>query len=376
MPAGVTFQGAAGHLVPVQPQGVAHRAPTLLHGAGGEGRRADHVAHRVEVVDARAAELVDREVAALGGRQAGGLHVQTLQAGRTAQRDEHLVAAQPLAALERGDDVARPVPGQLGCAVARDEAAACGLEVADEAVGQLGIEEAQGPRAAVDHGHLDAQGLEDARELRGDHAAAEDDERPRQVDHRQDRVAVEHVLVVDVDALRPARPRAGRDDDRVAGDPTALAVDGQHLDLPRRHEARPAPGDLDVVALDLLGHVVLVALEHAVEPVHQAAHGRVRRQGLAGQPGGPLLQARQVQGRLAQRLARDRAAVHALAADLALAVDQEHARPGLGALDGGLLARGSGADHHQVVAVDAHERASADSRTRSRRWSSSSSSSG
>jgi hypothetical protein len=57
---------------------------------------------------------------------------------------------------------------------------------------------------------------------------------------------------------------------------------------------------------------------------------------------------------LAQGLARDRARVHARAADLPVALDDGHAPAGLRGLDRGLLSRGAGADHDDVVVATGH----------------------
>ena len=91
--------------------------------------------------------------------------------------------------------------------------------------------------------------------------------------------------------------------------------------------------------VELRGHVGVVrgdGFAHAVEQ---------RLDGLVHEIHAPHALAQRV---FAQRLARDRAGVHAGAADLAVAFDDGDALAGLGGLDRGLLAGGSGADHDDV----------------------------
>ena len=65
------------------------RPPVLLHGGGGQGRKADDIAHRVDVPDLGAVVLVDLEPTTRVGGQARRLDVQlvtdALSAGQVAR---------------------------------------------------------------------------------------------------------------------------------------------------------------------------------------------------------------------------------------------------------------------------------------------------
>ena len=110
-----------------------------------------------------------------------------------------------------------------------------------------------------------------------------------------------------------------------------------------RDEARAAAQQLDVIALELRGHVGVVRGDGVTDAVEQ------RLDGLVHEIHAPHALAHRV---FAQRLARDGAGVHARAADLPVAFDDGHALAGFRGLDGGLLAGGSGADHDDVEDLD------------------------
>src|SRR6185436_16654643 len=107
---------------------------------------------------------------------------------------------------------------------------------------------------------------------------------------------------------------------------------------------------------------------------------RLRRHGDVDHALAARAQAEQVARALAQRLARDRAALHALAARRRIAVDDQHRLARLRRLDRGLVPGGTGAEHEQVDLLLerglAHWNAFANSMTAARRASSSSTSSG
>src|SRR5262249_18027668 len=113
-------------------------------------------------------------------------------------------------------------------------------------------------------------------------------------------------------------------------------------DFRARQEARAAAPADDAVALELVPEVALVALAHGLEPAHQAGDLRLRGNGDVDHALAARAQAHGLAGALAQRLARDRSALHALAAGGGIAVDDEHALPGLGRLDGGFVSGGAG----------------------------------
>ena len=118
------------------------------------------------------------------------------------------------------------------------------------------------------------------------------------------------------------------------------AVDAAHGELvAARDEARAAAQQHDVIALELRRHVGVVRGDGVAHAIEQ------RLDRLVHEIHVPHALAQRV---FAQRLARDGAGVHARAADLPVALDDGDALAGLRGLDRGLLAGGSGADHHDV----------------------------
>ena len=133
-------------------------------------------------------------------------------------------------------------------------------QVVLQRLGDLVVAEVEQAVALLDHGHLGAERREHGRVLDADHAAADDDERARQVRQLQDAVGVEHRRVVELDRLRPVRARADRDHDVVGRDAALLAArrDGDRV---RVDEARVAVQQLHVVARQLVAHDVDLALD-------------------------------------------------------------------------------------------------------------------
>jgi hypothetical protein len=137
---------------------------------------------------------------------------------------------------------------------------------------------------------------------------------------------------------------------------------------------------LDAAAREVDRARVRVGAVHAVEAAHQRAHEHARPDVVPEQLRRALAQAGQVHGALAQRLARDRAVVHALAADLRVAVDQQHAPAPLRGVLRRLRAGRASAQHDHVEALEhagprGHSKAWDTSCTRSRTLKSASSSS-
>ena len=104
---------------------------------------------------------------------------------------EHGVGGDPLAALEVRDG-AVVVPLDRDHLLAEAERDADVAQVVLERLGDLVVAEVEQAVALLDHGDLGAERGEHRRVLDADHAAADDDERARQVRQLQDAVRVEH----------------------------------------------------------------------------------------------------------------------------------------------------------------------------------------
>ena len=129
------------------------------------------------------------------------------------------------------------------------------------------IEERERPRARVDQRDLHVPGLRRSRRTRTRSRPRRARSATRQVDQRQDRVAVEHVLVVDRHVVRPARARAGGDQRcaRRARRGARCGPASAHLDALASREARAAVQALDAVALESCClEVALVARAHGL----------------------------------------------------------------------------------------------------------------
>ena len=109
----------------------------------------------------------------------------------------------------------------------------------------------------------------------------------------------------------------------------------------------------DAVAIDLPAHVPHVGAHHLVEPGHQrrdfgpgqlVAGSGCQRRRVGTQPA-------HLQRALAQRLAGDRSAVHAGAADTGFLLDHDDVASSLDRRDGRLLAGGTAANHQKVAAT-------------------------
>ncbi len=119
-------------------------------------------------------------------------------------------------------------------------------------------------------------------------------------------------------------------------------------DLLRPDELGRAGDDGDAVAVEVARDLRDLLPGDRVQASHELAQAGVAIdvQGHAVEVA--ALEAGDVQRRLAQRLRRQRAGVHAGAADLARLLDERDLLAEVGGLHRALLARGTRADHHQV----------------------------
>ena len=108
------------------------------------------------------------------------------------------------------------------------------------------------------------------------------------------------------------------------GDPVAVKLRLDHLDLARHHRLR---AEVEILHRDLVFEGVAAAIKRA------------------------LAKAAQVEHRFTKCFAGNGSRVHAHASDGAGALDDGDVLAQLGRADGSLLARRPAADHHQVVAL-------------------------
>ena len=149
----------------------------------------------------------------------------------------------------------------------------------------------------------------------------------------------------------PGGPGAGGDHDLVRGGPADPALAAVHFHGVRVEEAARAGHGRDPVAGQLAAHHVHLAADHVGGPGGQVGDGDLVLDPVALPVHLPLVQAGQVENRLAQGLGRDRARVQAHAADHVLALDDPHSPLELRRGDGSLLAARARADHQHVEVV-------------------------
>jgi hypothetical protein len=216
----------------------------------------------------------------------------------------------------------------------------------------LGVAEVEHVAAAVDDGDLGAQRREHRGELDADHPGTHDEQRPGDaVEPEHDVVGVENRLAVELDVGRARRLGAGRDQDRLCGQPPFRARAVLDDDGVRVGEARAAVVERDVVAEQLVAddaplalddltgaHGEVVDLDLVLEPVVLAVDPAL------GKPG-------QVDDGLPDRLGRNGARVDRDAAEVPAALDERDALVHLRRLDGRLLARGARPDDEEVDVV-------------------------
>ena len=167
----------------------------LLDAGRGQRGRADDVARGVDVRDFALVVRVDRDEAALAGRDAGGGEVQVGGVALPAGADEHAVARERRARGKREDDVAGLRGIARGDALLPVKLHAVRRHRVGERARDFRVEKRHQRVAAIDQMHLDAERGERAGVFAADHAAADDDELLRHRRELEDFVGVVHAVV-------------------------------------------------------------------------------------------------------------------------------------------------------------------------------------
>ena len=215
-------------------------------------------------------------------------------------------------------------------------------------VGEVGVELHQQPLARVDQRHAHAERREDPGVLAPDHAAADHDEPAGDLGQRQDVVAVHHDPAVERDVRRVGRPRAGREQEDVRGDPALRLLVPRDLDGMRVHEAGRALDLGDAVLLEVLLDHLPRLLHDGPLAMHEVADRDVRLDPILHAVEAALAEAAQVERGLAEGLGRDGARVDGGATRLGGALDDADGLPEIRDLRGPLLARGAAADDAEI----------------------------
>ena len=149
----------------------------------------------------------------------------------------------------------------------------------------------------------------------------------------------------------PGRPGAGGDHNLLGGHPAQPPAAVIDLQLVRVGERRSSGQDRHPVAGQLAAHDIHFPADHVAGPGGQVGDGDLVLEPVALPVHLPLVDAGEVEHRLAQGLGWDRPGVQADPADHVAALHDSHPALELGRGDGRLLPARAGADHQQVEVV-------------------------
>jgi hypothetical protein len=275
------------------------------------------------------AQRLDVRLAAGGEHHHLGLHLQRV--GQMA--DQHAVGAFLDLLMLTGQQYVQAAQAQL----------------IGQVRAQVLVETAQEVGAAIDQGDVDAQAVEDAGELDGDIAAADDHHPLGQLGQQEGLFRGDDVL--DPGQVGPRRPVAGGDQD-LPGRDLLDALFPLHFQRVRIKEAGRSIQDVGA-GLGQVGGI------DAGEPRDLAVLGHPERLPVEGGVAvGPAIAARDFElapevGRIDHQLLGHAAADDAGAAD-AILLGHRHARAGHGRQPGGAHAAGARADDEEIVVVVSH----------------------
>ena len=297
-----------------------------------------HVAHSVDAGDARVRRGIDRDGAALRGRDARVLEPEAGDIGLAPSGEQHLIGLDRLAGRGRDRD-RRSLAGKGGRVGVEAEIDPALAHLFAEHRAQIVVEAAQRQVAAVELGHVGAEALHDAGELAGDVAAAHDHQALRE--GRQ----VEHLVRAhgefDAGDVGHRRPAAGGDDDGLGAVPLVAHGDGVGI------EQAPGAGDLRGPG------VAQEAPVDALQPVELGDFGPHHRRPVEGAlADGPaiarsILEVVAEVRRVDEHLLGDAAAMHAGAAE-PVVLDHRRARAVACRPAGAGHAARATADHQKV----------------------------
>ncbi len=140
------------------------------------------------------------------------------------------------------------------------------------------IQKSQRLGGLVDQGHRAAERSENRRILAGDHAAAEYDHGAGNVGQAQNRVAVENVLMVDLDGGDVARTGAGGEENPRRSQCAAAAVQTLNFDPIAAQEHPAAADQLDLVARELRLQITVLSCDDRIDSLQQRGQWRIAGQ--------------------------------------------------------------------------------------------------
>src|SRR5262249_16394899 len=182
-----------------------------------------------------------------------------------------------------------------------------------------------------------------------DHAAANHDECLRHVLHLQDLIAAHNGLAVQRNLGRNGRLGSAGNHERLRLAVKVLAITIGHAHMVGIGEGGNAAEDFDVVAGQLCANDVDLGFHHILPPESKVPHRNLFFDAVVDPVDVLVIEAGQVQHRLAHGFAGNGAGVYADAADPVRFLDDGDELAELGPLDRGTLSCRARPDHYQIV---------------------------
>src|SRR5271156_2136745 len=330
----------------------ADRDSALLLGSGRETGKSDYVADRVNVIDAGLVVRIGFQTAARVGGDARGGEVQVAGGADAAGAGQGFVGDELLAAGQAGAHAIHAVlADQLDRRNFFTQAKrhAPFAQMVDQAFDNFRIDEIQQPRAHIYQRHSNAERREHARVFASDDAGADDCERAWELVELHHVVAGKDAVAVERGALVAGRVSAHGEHDSRGGNLSLQAARFvfEVKDV-RIDEAGARGHQLDAVAQELMAQDVDLVAHDRIDADQQILERDFFLDPVRIAVDCVLTIAREVHDGFAHRLARNRADVDADTAEERLAFNHNDALAQLGALDGRMMAGGSGAYDSKV----------------------------
>ena len=316
---------------------------SLLHGRGGERRKADDVACGIDVRDRGAIVFVYGNMAAIVQGKAGFLQRQAVHGGTTACGEERSISFEDFAALHNQANATCGVLRLDGTLVKPEMHAERGETMA-KAIGDFIVEEGKKAIAAVDESDVHAERFEDGSVFAADDAAANHGQTFGDAVHLQKSVGVKGVDVVENDFRRSMRLGAGGDENDVALQ-TACAIRAGDSNGVSIFKRSLAANQLDFVQLKVFQDAAAFHVHDFSLVVHEVVHGQIFFQRIIDAVEAALLQAGEIKCGFAQGLAGNGAGIDAASAHVRGALEHGDAFAKIGGLGASLFPGGAAANH-------------------------------
>jgi hypothetical protein len=306
--------------------------PPLLHGRGGQSRKANAIARRVDVFDRRLKMFVDLNPATRVRRQTRSRKVEQARVGLPPGGVKQTLRVQTFAALQPDLHLPPFTNLDLSDLFAQTKDGFLSPHVIAQSFHDLLIHEVEDGGPLVNDRHFEAERRRHRGVLEPDHAGPHDNQVARDLAAPPDLVGVNH-LVAERYLGRAGRARAAGDED-IAGLHHLQPLSPFDLQRVRANEAGRAVEHTDAVSFELLSDDGHLSVDDRVHTLQQVGAADLLFEFVVASVEGALAVAGQVEHGLAERLAGDGADVQRHAARHLSAVNNRHAFAELGRGDG------------------------------------------